>query len=107
MSPVKSLQALRRTTFVLAMVTASSLATAKTGPGDAALQIKIIDLRGQLRMAILDNHPAADREALIKQIADAEVEYFNRRDRCVAHVRKALDAAQHQPLAALYLGGLR
>jgi len=147
MSPFKSLPALRRAAVVLAMVTASGLATAKGVPGDGALPVvelmpltmkheadlklnaeqikslddyrkqaapgrivvqkKIIDLRGQLRMAILDNRPAADREALMKQIADAEVEHFKGRDRCVEHVRKTLDAAQYQQLVALYLGGLR
>jgi len=147
MSPIKSLPALRRAAVVLAMVTASGLATAKGVPGDGALPVvelmpltmkheadlklnaeqikslddyrkqaapgrivvqkKIIDLRGQLRMAILDNRPAADREALMKQIVDAEVEHFKGRDRCVEHVRKTLDAAQYQQLVALYLGGLR
>jgi hypothetical protein len=147
MSPINSLQALRRATVVLAMVAASGLATAKAVPGDGALPVvelmpltmkheadlklnadqikslddyrkqaapgriavqkKIIDLRGQLRMAILDNRPAPDREALMKQIADAEVEHFKGRDRCVEHVRKTLDAAQYQQLVALYLGGLR
>lgn len=79
----------------------------QAAPGRIAVQKKIIDLRGQLRMAILDNRPAGDREALMKQIADAEVEHFKGRDRCVEHVRKTLDAAQYQQQVALYLGGLR
>lgn len=79
----------------------------QAAPGRITVQKKIIDLRGQLRMAILDNRPAADREALMKQIADAEIEHFKGRDRCVEHVRKTLDTAQYQQLVALYLAGLR
>ena len=56
-------------------------------PGRVALQKKILDLRGQLRMAILDNKPAAEREALMGQIAEAEVAHFKGRDRCVEHLR--------------------
>lgn len=79
----------------------------QAAPGRMAVQKKIIELRGQLRMAILDNRPAGDREALMKQIADAEVEHFKGRDRCVEHVRKTLDSAQYQQLVTLYLAGLR
>lgn len=79
----------------------------QAAPGRVAVQKKIIDLRGQLRMAILDNRPAGEREALMKQIADAEVEHFKGRDRCVEHVRKTLDSAQYQQLVTLYLAGLR
>ena len=76
-------------------------------PGRVALQKKIISLRGELRMAILENKPAADREALMKQIADAEVEHFKGRDRCVEHVRKTLSAEQFAQLSKLYLDGIR
>lgn len=76
-------------------------------PGRVAVQKKIIDLRGQLRMAILNNQPTADREALMKQIADAEVEHFKGRDRCVEHLRKTLSAEQFAQLTQLYLDGLR
>lgn len=79
----------------------------QAAPGRITVQKKILELRGQLRVAILDNRPAADREALMRQIADAEVEHFRGRDRCVDFVRKTLDAAQYQQLVALYLGGLR
>ena len=79
----------------------------QAAPGRVAVQKKIIELRGQLRMAILDNRPAGDREALMKQIADAEVEHFKGRDRCVEHVRKTLDSAQYLQLVTLYLAGLR
>lgn len=76
-------------------------------PSRVAVQKKIVELRGQLRMAILDNQPAADREALMKQIADAEVEHFKGRDRCVEALRKMLSAEQFAQLSKLYLDGLR
>jgi predicted FMN-binding regulatory protein PaiB len=76
-------------------------------PGRVGVQKKIVELRGQLRMTILDNKPAADREALMKQIADAEVEHFKGRDRCVEHLRKTLSAEQFAELTRLYLASLR
>lgn len=76
-------------------------------PGRVALQKKILDLRGQLRMAILDNKPAAEREALMGQIAEAEVAHFKGRDRCVEHLRTTLSAEQFAELTRLYLTGLR
>ena len=76
-------------------------------PGRVAVQKKIIDLRGQLRMALLDNKPQADRDALMKQIADAEVQHFQGRERCVAHLRQMLSAEQFAQLRQLYLDGLR
>lgn len=76
-------------------------------PGRVAVQKKIIELRGQLRMAILDNKPQADRDALMKQITDAEVQHFQGRDRCVEHLRKTLSAEQFAQLGKLYLDGLR
>jgi Spy/CpxP family protein refolding chaperone len=79
----------------------------QAAPGRIAVQKKIIELRGQLRMAILDNKPEADREALMKQVADAEVEHFKGRNRCVEHVRKTLSAEQFAELNRLYLDGLR
>lgn len=76
-------------------------------PGRVAVQKKIIELRGQLRMAILDNQPQAERDALMKQIADAEVEHFQGRNRCVEQLRKTLSAEQFTQLGKLYLDGLR
>lgn len=76
-------------------------------PGRVALQKKILDLRGQLRMAILDNKPVAEREALMGQIAEAEVAHFKGRDRCVEHLRTTLNAEQFAELTRLYLAGLR
>ena len=76
-------------------------------PGRVALQKKILDLRGQLRMAMLDNKPAAEREALMGQIVEAEVAHFKGRDRCVEHLRTTLNAEQFAELTRLYLAGLR
>ncbi len=76
-------------------------------PGRVTVQKKIIALRGELRMAILDNKPQAEREALMKQVADAEIEHFQGRSRCVEHVRQALSADQFAQLTKLYLDGLR
>jgi Spy/CpxP family protein refolding chaperone len=76
-------------------------------PTRVALQKKIVDLRGQLRVAILESQPQAEREALMKQIAQAEVEHFQGRSRCADHVRKTLSAEQFAQLSQLYLNGLR
>lgn len=76
-------------------------------PGRVAVQKKIVELRGQLRMAILEDRSAPEREALMQQIADAEVEHFKGRERCVVQVRRILDASQFQQLVGLYLTGLR
>lgn len=76
-------------------------------PGRLAVQKKIVSLRGELRMAILDNQPQAERDALMRQIADAEVEHFKGRDRCVKAVRTLLSAEQFAQLSRLYLDRLR
>jgi Spy/CpxP family protein refolding chaperone len=76
-------------------------------PGRVAVQKKIVSLRGELRLAILDNKPQAEREALMKQIAEAEVEHFQGRNRCVEALRKILSAEQFSQLSRLYLDGLR
>ena len=76
-------------------------------PGRVAVQKKILNLRGELRLAILDNKPQADREALMKQIADAEVEHFQGRNRCVEALRKIMSTEQFAQLSQLYLDGLR
>ena len=76
-------------------------------PGRVAVQKKIIELRGQLRMALLDNKSQADRDALMKQIAEAEMQHFQGRERCVEHLRQMLSADQFAQLRKLYLEGLR
>jgi Spy/CpxP family protein refolding chaperone len=76
-------------------------------PGRLGVQKKIVALRGELRMAMLGNKSAAEREALMQQIAEAEVEHFKGRDRCVEALRKILSAEQFAQLSKLYLDGLR
>ena len=76
-------------------------------PGRVAVQKKIIELRGQLRMALLDNKSQADRDALMKQIAEAEMQHFQGRERCVEHLRQMLSADQFAQLRKRYLEGLR
>ena len=76
-------------------------------PGRLGVQKKIVALRGELRMAMLGNKPAAEREALMQQIAEAEVEHFKGRDRCLEALRKILSAEQFAQLSKLYLDGLR
>ena len=76
-------------------------------PGRISVQKKIQTLRGELRMALLAGKPAAEREALMKQVAEAEIEHFQGRDRCVEQVRKTLSAEQFAQLSQLYLAGLR
>lgn len=79
----------------------------EAAPGRIALQKKIVDLRGQLRMSILDNAPTAQREALMKDIAEAEIAHFKGRERCVEFMRQTLAATQFAQLKDLYLAGLR
>ena len=76
-------------------------------PGRVGVQKRIVELRGQLRMAILDNRSQAEREALMKQIAEAEVAHFQGRNRCVDFMRQTLSAEQFGQLSRLYLDGLR
>lgn len=76
-------------------------------PNRVAVQKQILDLRGQLRMAILDNKPQAERDALMARIADAEVAHLKGRNTCVEAVRQILNAEQFAELQRLYLSGLR
>jgi hypothetical protein len=76
-------------------------------PGRISVQKKIQTLRGELRMALLEGKPAAEREALMRQVADAEIEHFQGRERCVEQLRKTLSGEQFVQLTQLYLGDLR
>ena len=76
-------------------------------PGRVAVQKKIQTLRGQLRMALLQNLPEEERASLMQQIGEAEIEHFKGRERCVDQVRKTLSAEQFAKLSQLYLDGLR
>lgn len=79
----------------------------QAAPGRVAVQKKIQTLRGQLRMALLGSQSATEREALMKQIGEAEIEHFKGRERCVEHVRTTLSPEQFAKLSQLYLDGLR
>lgn len=76
-------------------------------PNRVAVQKKIVELRGQLRMAILENKPQADREVLAKRIGEAEVEHMQGRSRCTDFLRQTLSTEQFSQLSKLYLDGLR
>jgi len=76
-------------------------------PGRMVTQKRILDLRAQLRMAILDNKPQAERDALMTRIADDEVAHMKGRNTCVETVRMILTAEQFAELTRLYLAGLR
>jgi hypothetical protein len=76
-------------------------------PNRVAVQKQILDLRGQLRMAMLENKPQAERDALMARIADAEVAHMKGRNTCVEAVRQILNAEQFAELQRLYLSGLR
>ena len=76
-------------------------------PVRMGVQKKIVSLRGELRLAILADKSRAERDELMQQIAAAEVEHFQGRDRCVEHLRKTLSTEQFAQLTKLYLDGLR
>ncbi len=76
-------------------------------PGRVAIQKQILELRGQLRMAILENKPQAERDALMTRIAEAEVAHMKGRNTCVEAVRKILNAEQFAELQRMYLTDLR
>ena len=76
---------LRRTALMLALVLGSGLVAAKSVPGDGAIPVV----------------------ALMKQVAEAEVEHFKGRERCVEALRKIMSAEQFTQISQLYLDGLR
>ncbi len=76
-------------------------------PGRITTQKTILDLRGELRMAILNNQAQAQRDALMARIADAEVAHLKGRSTCADAVRQILNAEQYAELTRLYLAGLR
>ena len=76
-------------------------------PERKAIVARIVSLRGQLRMAILDNAPQVQREALMQDIAKAEVAHFTIRNNCVEHVRATLSTKQFAQIRQMYLDGLQ
>lgn len=76
-------------------------------PTRLAVQKKILELRAQARMAILENKPQAEREELMKQVGEVEVKHMQGRNACAEFLRKTLNAEQFAELSRLYLAGLR
>ncbi|MGB4060616.1 MAG: hypothetical protein WBK26_10415 [Burkholderiaceae bacterium] len=76
-------------------------------PNRLAVQKKILELRAQARMAILENKPQAEREELMKQVGEVEVKHMQGRNACTDFLRKTLNAEQFAELSRLYLAGLR
>lgn len=76
-------------------------------PTRIKVQKEILDTRAELRAAILEGRPAAEREALIRDVADAELRHLQGRDRCADFMRKTLSEAQYAEVVRLYLVALR
>lgn len=76
-------------------------------PTRIKVQTEILDTRAELRAAILEGRPAAEREALIRDVADAELRHLQGRDRCADFMRKTLSEAQYAEVVRLYLVALR
>ena len=71
-------------------------------PVRMALQNNLLALRANLRQAILDNAPTAEREALMEQINQTELAHMKARSRCADFVRETLSAEQFAQLVKLY-----
>ncbi len=76
-------------------------------PVRMAIQKRMLDKRAELRLAIIDNKPAGDRERLIQEIAETEAELMKARSRCAEFLRKTLSGEQFAQLTRLYLENLR
>lgn len=76
-------------------------------PTRIKVQKEILDKRAELRAAILEGRPAAEREALIRDVADAEIRHLQGRDRCADFMRNTLSEAQYAEVVRLYLDALR
>lgn len=66
-----------------------------------ALEDETAALRADLRKAILDNAPAADREALAKLIGENETRLIMMRSNCVDHWRSVLTPEQFAKLVEM------
>lgn len=76
-------------------------------PKRIAMQKQVLGLRSQLRAAVLDGQPIAERERLMQQVANIELEHMRARDRCAVFMRETLDNGQYTQVTRLYLDGLR
>ena len=71
-------------------------------PVRVALQKNLLALRANLRQAILDNAPAAQRDALMQKINHTEMMHMQARNRCADFVRTTLTPEQFAKLVKLY-----
>ncbi|OBS30395.1 hypothetical protein A9O67_04985 [Tepidimonas fonticaldi] len=76
-------------------------------PRRIALTQRIRELRGELRLAILDGAPAARRDELRQQLVQAEQEHLQARGRCVDFVRSTLSPEQFARVRQWYLDGIQ
>lgn len=76
-------------------------------PRRIALTQRIRELRGELRLAILDGAPAARRDELRQQLVQAEQEHLQARERCVDFVRSTLSPEQFARVRQWYLDGIQ
>jgi Spy/CpxP family protein refolding chaperone len=66
-----------------------------------ALEDETAALRAELRKAILDNAPVADRETLAKKIGENETQLLMMRSNCVDHWRSVLTPEQFAKLVEM------
>lgn len=71
------------------------------GPKRMALEKETADLRAQMRQAIVDNAPVADREAMAAKIGANETALVMMRSNCVDHWRTVLTPEQFAQVVAM------
>lgn len=76
-------------------------------PRRIALTKRIRDLRGELRLAILEGAPVGRRDELRQQLVQAEQEHLQARERCVEFVRSTLTPQQFARVRQWYLDGIQ
>lgn len=72
-----------------------------------AVEQETVDLRARLRNLILDGGDAAERESLIRQIGDKEVQLLTMRAKCVDAFRDKLTPEQFAQVVELYRQGAK
>ncbi|MFN3611352.1 Spy/CpxP family protein refolding chaperone [Tepidimonas sp.] len=75
-------------------------------PRRIALTKRIRDLRGELRLAILEGAPQVRRDELRQQLVQAEQEHLQARERCAEFVRATLTPEQFARVRQWYLESL-
>jgi hypothetical protein len=76
-------------------------------PARLAVQKTILNKREQLRMAILEGDTLEKREALMREVMDAESQHLQGRARCADFLRALLSETQYAEVVRLYLQALR